>query len=416
MGESRGIPSDVRAGSSASRSGRLTIHAGLLFNRTLHVYTVAPLHPPPTQATQGGDDTLGGHAFPTLANELEQYLNLRLADADGLREQVGAVAETEAEEPPASPEGPASPRRPSKKRRMVPPNPNAVISGVQMAWVGALGLSAFDQLLSRAWGIEIELTAPSDQDPLKCHMVFLPSALGAERAQVGSRTLLYPVLLTSSPPGAGAVGKAAVDQTIAWLVAKFDTSVSSAGGVLATNHGLLPELLETSLSLARAEVQALAVHAGTALPLDPGPVSLTYALPRALEGEMPPPSPDLSTVSLVVPWAVGGALLPTSGVKVPLLPALEAYIRYHASLPLGTEMTNLTAIGVGGVHVSLAPRSVRLKWIDIPSLWAAEAAQSHHADRDDALMWYASFAARARQERVASVLERLRTALEDKKL
>lgn len=470
----------------------VSIHLGLFFNRTMYLYSVAPLHPPPVPLAQDeGSLTLGGHRLPDLANELQQYLNLRLADADGLREQVGvaddsAAPDRETEEPQtavnADADGPSDGRSRTKRRRMVPPNPNAVVREVRAAWASGLGLSAPQSLPAQAWCIEVELSPPISDTPvtvqpgsLSCHLVFLPSFQGTERASVGSRALLYPLVLTSSAPATGALGRVAVEQTMGWIAAKFDTTLS-APSVMGT---LLPSLLSSSnpspsfplsdvptedtrregegasvmgqiaeqaLRLARQELRDLASHvpasdrqALLADHIDPGPLNLTYALPSVLPsgsaggGTIPGPSPDLNTITLTIPWVVGEALLPPllserrqrrsapeDKGEVPLLPAIEAYVRYHTCLPLpqtprtGLEgktavasSAHLITMGIAGIHLHITGRSVRIKWVDVPSLWAAEAVRA-----DERTEWYKSFAAKARRLRVATILERLRAALE----
>lgn len=96
------------------------------------------------------------------------------------------------------------------------------------------------------------------------------------------------------------------------------------------------------------------------------PVELVFAFPLKMKSDgaekqtVAGPAPDLSSLTLTVPWEVCMSLLDGLPLEEPLLPALNHYLSMHTSIPL--DALELTRIGVAGISVG----SGRIKISKVP--------------------------------------------------
>ncbi|KDN43674.1 hypothetical protein K437DRAFT_147301 [Tilletiaria anomala UBC 951] len=421
----------------------------IFVSRTLQLHTLSPLHVPRlgrmgASSKGAASGSLSLQLFEELGAELRSYINIRLSDgmsvlhvATGRSTEAGGGGQTGQREDTMLEDASGRNLPIAKRRRIGDTVGSAQISAVRMGWLPDLDLvnphgprgwkrGQMQQQMdesSQAWAIEIELHRPPEPATKGkkrkskaavarakawkairlgdlCHLVFLPSSSGAERATMTSTALAYPVLVTRSCTNAAPdVNRAVLTHALNWVQARFDCRVSTAAGsaarrlkglAVSTDVGAevsagIEALAEKIVVQARGEKEEIdrlmsrGRHGLRGLQRDDriddsayaaGPVELAFTFPSELWDDLrmdgskvPGPAPDLKALTLTVPWPVCMRLLDETPPETPLLPAIKAYLSQHTSLDL-TPLT-LSRIGAAGINFGLTSSACRVKFYDL---------------------------------------------------
>ncbi|SAM80427.1 uncharacterized protein UBRO_02429 [Ustilago bromivora] len=371
----------------------------VLLDRTLRLHTVSPLH---FSSLPSSIQEVSRPLFHMLRTELHHYINLRLSDGFGFLETAGPTID--ARDPESG-----DLRPPERRRRADTDRVGHVRIGflddkesTEMLQEGNNG----EEAKARPWAIEIELGKPAaaaEQDSSKnrlallrsksaqeatpaelCHIVFFPASTARDDRSHTSRR--YPLIATKAPSVVAAnadpllavsgvnVGPIVLAHALDWIQKRFDCRISSANSAAAIasrlRGGNLEALAELIVRQTRAEmgakegVERSQQQRGADARVKP--VELVFAFPLKVEAEgqrgktVVGPAPELSALTLTVPWEVCMSLLDGLSLDEPLLPALNHYLSSHTSIPL--DALELTRIGVAGISVG----SGRIKVSRIP--------------------------------------------------
>ncbi|EST07602.1 Centromere subunit L [Kalmanozyma brasiliensis GHG001] len=352
----------------------------VLLDRTLRLHTVSPLH---FSSLPASIQEVSRPLFQMLRNELQHYINLRLSDGFGFLESGGTTID--ARDP-----GSGDLRPPERRRRADIDKVGHVRIGFleDAEFTGALQASnRSGEARARPWAIEIELGKPAaEQDKNKiaslrsrsaqeatpaelCHIVFVPASTTRDERSRTSRR--YPLIATKAPSSVASgadpllatsvnVGPVVLGHALDWIQKRFDCRISSAGGVAAISSRLrgsrLESLVELIVRQTRTEmgIQDAVERTQEQRAADSAvkPVELVFGFPLKVAGKgktMSGPAPDLTSLTLTVPWEVCMSLLDGLALDEPLLPALNHYLSTHTSIPL--DALELTRIGVAGISV-----------------------------------------------------------------
>lgn len=303
-----------------------------------------------------------------LRNELQHYINLRLSDGFGFLEAAGPTIDARDPE--------SGDLRPPERRR------RADTDRVGQVRIGFLDDGEFTTALqkgneageakARPWAIEIELGKPAaEQDSSKnrlsllrsksaqeatpaelCHIVFFPASTTRDERSRTSRR--YPLIATKAPSVVSAnadpllaasnvnVGPIVLGHALDWIQKRFDCRISSANGAAAVAARLRGERLE---ALAELIVRQTRIEMGVKEGVersqeqkgaDAGvkPVELVFAFPIKVKAEgqggkvVGGPAPELSALTLTVPWEVCMSLLDGLSLGMFPLPLLPRHISY----------------------------------------------------------------------------------------
>ena len=340
-----------------------------------------------------------------LTNELQHYINLRLSDGFGFLESAGTTIDARDPE--------SGDLRPPERRRRADIDK---VGKVRIAFLddaeftGALQASnQTGEARARPWAIEIELGKPAAEQEGKiaslrskaaqeatpadlCHIVFVPATSTRDGHSRTSRK--YPLIATKAPSSKVAssdpllatsanVGPIVLGHALDWIQKRFDCRISSATGAAAIASRLRGPRLEALAELIVRQTRTeMGVTDGVertqerrAADAAVKPVELVFAFPtkvNAVGGKsktVQGPAPDLTSLTLTVPWEVCMSLLDGLALDEPLLPALNHYLSTHTSIPL--DALELTRIGVAGISVG----SGRIKISKIPGQDAATVAK-----------------------------------------
>lgn len=368
----------------------------VLLDRTLRLHTVSPLH---FSSLPASIQEVSRPLFQMLQNELHHYINLRLSDGFGFLESTGTTIDTRDAE--------SGDLRPPERRR------RADIDRVGQVRIGFLEDAEFTRALqasnesgeskARPWAIEIELGKPAaaqegakgkitslrsraaqEATPAElCHIVFVPaSSTRDERSRTSRR---YALIATKAPSSSAAssdplvatsmnVGPVVLGHALDWIQKRFDCRISSASGAAGMASQLRGARLEALAQLVVRETRSeMGISDGVERSREQReadaavkPVELVFAFPLKMKSDgaekqtVTGPAPDLSSLTLTVPWEVCMSLLDGLPLEEPLLPALNHYLSMHTSIPL--DALELTRIGVAGISVG----SGRIKISKVP--------------------------------------------------
>ncbi|TKY86791.1 hypothetical protein EX895_004432 [Sporisorium graminicola] len=387
----------------------------VLLDRTLRLHTVSPLH---FSSLPASIQEVSRPLFQMLRNELQHYINLRLSDGFGFLEAGGTTIDARDPE--------SGDLRPPERRR------RADIDRVGQVRIGFLEDAEFTGAMqaanrsgepkARPWAIEIELGKPAaEQDASKskiaslrsrnaqeatpaelCHIVFVPASTTRDGHSRTSRR--YPLIATKAPSSSAAssdplqatssvnVGPIVLGHALDWIQKRFDCRISSATGAAAIASRLRGPRLEALAELIVRQTRAeMGVSDGVertpeqrAADSAVKPVELVFAFPTRVKSDgrknktAQGPAPDLSALTLTVPWEVCMSLLDGLALDEPLLPALNHYLSMHTSIPL--DALELTRIGVAGISVG----SGRIKISKVPGQDAVSVAKKSLLKRSQA--------------------------------
>lgn len=374
----------------------------MLLDRTLRLHSVSPLH---FSSLPASIQEVSQPLFQMLRNELQHYINLRLSDGFGFLESGGTTIDARDPE--------SGDLRPPERRR------RADTDRVGNVRIGFLEDSDFTKAFqesnragegkARPWAIEIELGKPAAEQENRiasfrskaaqeatpaelCHIVFVPGSTTRDERSRTSRK--YPLIATKAPSSNVAnadplaastvnIGPIVLNHALDWIQKRFDCRISSATGAAAISSRLRGPRLE---SLAELIVRQTRAETGAKEGVERSQqqrasdaavksVELVFAFPLKVKTDgpagttAPGPSPDLTSLTLTVPWEVCMNLLDGLALDEPLLPALNHYLSMHTSIPL--DALELTRIGVAGVSVG----SGRIKISKVPGQDAASEAK-----------------------------------------
>ena len=272
-----------------------------------------------------------------LKAELYQYVNLRLSDGLGFLE--GANTISNARDTSTADFGPSSRRRRTDTGK---------VGKVRISYLQDQGfLSGFRAKNGvQPWVIELELGKPAIDDGVGssrrppaeatsaelCLVVFLPSR---SASQPGLNSYSYPLILTKAPsasaspeslmPGAASnVGRLVLSHTLEWLQKRFDCRIASGTGAMSIASLLKGPKLETLAEVVVSQTRVVYGSTGgqnrSSLQRELDglikPVELSFAFPAKVadpsgrKGDLVEgPSPELSAITLTVPWDVCMQLL-----------------------------------------------------------------------------------------------------------
>ncbi|GAC96337.1 vacuolar protein sorting-associated protein [Pseudozyma hubeiensis SY62] len=377
----------------------------VLLDRTLRLHSVSPLH---LSSLPASIQEVSRPLFQMLRNELRHYINLRLSDGFGFLESAGTTIDARDPE--------SGDLRPPERRR------RADIDRVGQVRIGLLEDGEFTGALqesnrsgeakARPWAIEIELGKPAaEQEGNKakitslrsraaqeatpaelCHIVFVPASTTRDEHSRTSRR--YPLIATKAPSSSTAssdpllatsvnVGPVVLGHALDWIQKRFDCRISSATGAAAIASQMrgprLEALAELIVRQTRSEMGMTdgveRTQEQRAADAAVKPVELVFAFPTRVKSEsgkskMPSgPAPDLTSLTLTVPWEVCMNLLDGLALDESLLPALNHYLSTHTSIPL--DALELTRIGVAGISVGAG----RIKISKVPGKDAVNVAK-----------------------------------------
>lgn len=330
----------------------------LLLDRTLRLHTVSPLH---FSSLPCSIQEVSRPLFHMLRTELHHYINLRLSDGFGFLETAGPTIDARDPE--------SGDLRPPERRRRADTDR---VGHVRIGFLDDKGSTEMlqegkngEEAKARPWAIEIELGKPAaaaaEQDSSKnrlallrlksaqeatpaelCHIVFFPASTTRDDRSRTSRR--YPLIATKAPSVVAAnadpllavsgvnVGPIVLAHALDWIQKRFDCRISSANGAAAIasrlRGGNLEALAELIVRQTRAEmgakegVERSQQQRGADARLKP--VELVFAFPLKVEAEaqrgktVVGPAPELSTLTLTVPWEVCMSLL--DGLSLGKLP------------------------------------------------------------------------------------------------
>ncbi|SNX83255.1 uncharacterized protein MEPE_01961 [Melanopsichium pennsylvanicum] len=377
----------------------------ILLDRTLRLHTLSPLH---FSSLPASIQEVSRPLFSLLRAELQTYINMRLSEGFGFLESSGTVMNARVRDVESDDLRPLERRRRAEMDR---------VGGVR---IGFLQDSDFIEALQRSnttgeakarpWVIEIELGKPAAAEQAKinllrfkaaqqatpaelCHIILFPASNTKDQHSRTSRR--YPLVVTKAPSasiGTGDpllggtavnVGPTVLNHALDWIQKRFDCRLSSSNGgasIASQLRGIkLEELAELIVRQTRIEMVA-AEH--KTIEGKVKPVELVFGFPTKVNrvgGKattttttmmmMQGPAPDLTNLSLTVPWEICIKLLEGSDEneeevmegKQPLLPALNHYLSMHTSIPL--DVLELNRIGVAGINVG----SGRIKISKMPA-------------------------------------------------
>ena len=318
----------------------------VLLDRTLRLHTVSPLH---FSSLPASIQEVSRPLFQMLTTELHHYINLRLSDGFGFLEATGTTID--ARDPESG-----DLRPPERRRRAETDRVGQVRIGFleDADFTGALQESnRSGEAKARPWAIEIELGKPAaEQDTSRnkmsslrskaaqeatpaelCHIVFVPASTTRDERSRTSRR--YPLIATKAPSATSAsadpllgapinVGPIVLGHALDWIQKRFDCRISSATGAAGIASRLrgprLEALAELIVRQTRAEMGATdgveRSQQQRAKDAAVKPVELVFAFPlkvrSAADGGKTTthgPAPDLTSLTLTVPWEVCMSLL-----------------------------------------------------------------------------------------------------------
>lgn len=318
----------------------------VLLDRTLRLHTVSPLH---FSSLPASIQEVSRPLFQMLKNELHHYINMRLGDGFGFLEAAGPIID--ARDPDSG-----DLRPPERRRRADTDRVGHVRIGFleDAEFTGALqAANQSGEAKARPWAIEIELGKPAaaEQDTSRskmsslrskgaqeatpaelCHIIFVPASTTRDERSRTSRR--YPLIATKAPsssvagtdPLLGAsinVGPIVLGHALDWIQKRFDCRISSATGAGAIASQLRGPRLETLAELIVRQTRmemgvddgAERSHEQRMVDAAVKPVELVFAFPLKVKSEVDKdgvvqgPAPDLTSLTLTVPWEVCMTLL-----------------------------------------------------------------------------------------------------------